>query len=112
MYPLRPERDGLSEFRYVCPPGEPELCFAIGIRPFDAAPQSPLWMWWHKGPEAGHVLADVAHQRLQAAGVPCSRDGGHCWVPLEVPVEVAAEAVVHSLVEQATGLDAIARGLP
>lgn len=113
VYPKQEPAEGLVgfKFRYVCPPSNPEVCWAIGLRPFREAPEAPLWMRWHKE-TGGRKGAALVEERLAAAGQVCSRDGGHCWIPLDVPVEVAAQVVVESLVEQTARLDTIARAVP
>lgn len=109
VYPTQPSDGDFTGFRYVCPQ-RGTYCFAIGVRPWEAAPEAPIWMRWHR--HTGDITAEEIHSRLRNAGVHTSRDDdGHVWAALELQPATDAPTMIDQLATQALHLDAIARNL-
>lgn len=110
VYPLQPPDGDFTGFRFVCPQ-RGAYCFAIGVRPWESAPEAPIWMRWHR--HTGDITAEEIHSRLRNAGVRSSRDdNAHVWAALELQPTTDAPTMIDQLATQALHLDAIARDLP
>jgi len=99
LEPVPPEGEpGEYRLRYVCPcVDDTASCYSIGVRDSFAEWLTPIWMRFHK--DTGNFR--LIRQRIESPELRSLESGGHIWIPLDVPPNVAGEQMVEALVGQA-----------
>jgi hypothetical protein len=92
--------------RYVCLDG---TCFSIGLRSPFPGHTTPVWMRFHSGTRGFNaVRAKLVNSDLAECVL---HDGGHLWIPLEVPLNEHTDGMVAAVLDQARRVLEVA-GMP